>query len=207
MAAALAALRGRSADLMRTMEVFLNEPLIDWDTQAKKLSEEQRSALEGSAPPGASAAADANTTQPDDWTQGGGGGGGGGGGSGGGGGTRVVGATVGSTGGGATAVGGATGGLLSQWSRQRVEGARAKLEGAHPAKLTVKEIGMSVIPKVRECAADIARVVMGPEGSLRRELAEQSAPLTVEQQVDLLVEQATDPNILGRTYIGWAPWL
>ena len=26
-------------------------------------------------------------------------------------------------------------------------------------------------------------------------------------QVDCLVEQATDPNILGRTWIGWSPWL
>ena len=25
--------------------------------------------------------------------------------------------------------------------------------------------------------------------------------------VDVLVEQATDPNILGRTWSGWAPWL
>jgi len=26
-------------------------------------------------------------------------------------------------------------------------------------------------------------------------------------QVDCLVDQATDPNILGRTYAGWAAWI
>jgi len=29
----------------------------------------------------------------------------------------------------------------------------------------------------------------------------------VAEQVDVLIEQATDPNILGRTWQGWAPWL
>ena len=31
--------------------------------------------------------------------------------------------------------------------------------------------------------------------------------LTVEQQIDALVEQATDENILARTWKGWRPWL
>ena len=30
---------------------------------------------------------------------------------------------------------------------------------------------------------------------------------SVKEQVDCLVDQATDPNILGRTYGGWAPWV
>ena len=31
--------------------------------------------------------------------------------------------------------------------------------------------------------------------------------LSVEQQVAALIDQATDPNILGRTYGGWEPWM
>lgn len=31
--------------------------------------------------------------------------------------------------------------------------------------------------------------------------------LSVEQQVEALVDHATDPNILGRTYAGWEPWV
>lgn len=31
--------------------------------------------------------------------------------------------------------------------------------------------------------------------------------LSVEDQVDCLLDQATDPNILGRVWIGWEPWI
>lgn len=31
--------------------------------------------------------------------------------------------------------------------------------------------------------------------------------LSVEKQVDCLLDQATDPNVLGRVWIGWEPWM
>lgn len=31
--------------------------------------------------------------------------------------------------------------------------------------------------------------------------------LTVEQQVAALIDQATDPNIVGRVWGGWEPWM
>ena len=31
--------------------------------------------------------------------------------------------------------------------------------------------------------------------------------LTVEQQVACLLDQATDPNLLGRVWGGWEPWV
>ena len=34
-----------------------------------------------------------------------------------------------------------------------------------------------------------------------------SSGLTVDQQVDCLVDLATDPNILGRFWAGWEPWM
>ena len=30
---------------------------------------------------------------------------------------------------------------------------------------------------------------------------------SVEEQVDCLIDHATDPNILGRTWVGWEPWV
>ena len=30
---------------------------------------------------------------------------------------------------------------------------------------------------------------------------------TVESQVACLIDQATDPNLLGRAYHGWEPWV
>jgi DNA-dependent protein kinase catalytic subunit len=49
----------------------------------------------------------------------------------------------------------------------------------------------------------IHEAVMGPENCLRRKAAKSG--LNVELQVDVLIEHATDPNILGRTWIGWLP--
>jgi len=31
--------------------------------------------------------------------------------------------------------------------------------------------------------------------------------LTADQQVDCLIDLATDPNILGRSWVGWEPWM
>ena len=62
MTLALDALRRRRADLMRLMEVFLAEPIVDWEAQARRLSAEQRAKVEeeGGAhltqPPAAAAA-------------------------------------------------------------------------------------------------------------------------------------------------------
>lgn len=32
------------------------------------------------------------------------------------------------------------------------------------------------------------------------------AGLSVEKQVDCLLDQAMDPNVLGRVWVGWEPW-
>lgn len=34
-----------------------------------------------------------------------------------------------------------------------------------------------------------------------------AAGLSVEKQVDCLLDQATDPNVLGRVWQGWEPWM
>lgn len=31
--------------------------------------------------------------------------------------------------------------------------------------------------------------------------------LSVEQQVECLLDQAMDPNVLGRVWMGWEPWV
>ena len=80
-----------------------------------------------------------------------------------------------------------------------------KLSGGNSAKITLKELSFSVKSDVRKRKAELDRVVLGPRGSLRRSLPLNG--LSVREQVDVLVEQATDDNLLGRTWIGWAPWL
>ena len=41
--------------------------------------------------------------------------------------------------------------------------------------------------------------------NIRARVGEKCA--SVEEQVDCLIDHATDPNILGRTYHGWEPWV
>ena len=49
-------------------------------------------------------------------------------------------------------------------------------------------------------------VVLGDESeNIRTQLP--PTGLTEEEQVAALVDQATDPNILGRTWVGWEPWM
>lgn len=36
---------------------------------------------------------------------------------------------------------------------------------------------------------------------------EPESGLSVESQVACLIDHAMDPNILGRTYVGWDPWM
>lgn len=43
------------------------------------------------------------------------------------------------------------------------------------------------------------------EHNIRARLAEKG--LSVDEQVDCLIDQATDANLLGRTYVGWEPWI
>jgi DNA-dependent protein kinase catalytic subunit len=49
-------------------------------------------------------------------------------------------------------------------------------------------------------------IVLGdPKVNIRARVKERCSD--VKQQVDCLVDQATDPNILGRSWFGWAPWI
>lgn len=34
-----------------------------------------------------------------------------------------------------------------------------------------------------------------------------AAGLSVEKQVDCLLDQAMDPNVLARVWVGWEPWI
>ncbi|KAJ3611495.1 hypothetical protein NHX12_021510 [Muraenolepis orangiensis] len=87
---------------------------------------------------------------------------------------------------------------------QKVDFARRKLEGANPAIITSEELklGFEKVPAFQ----GMLSVVLGTEEhNVRARLPAQG--LTVEQQVDCLLDQATDPNLLGRVWQGWEPWV
>jgi len=86
---------------------------------------------------------------------------------------------------------------------------KKKLRGGNPVKILYKELGESV-----HAGADyldqLGRVIQGPEDGVRyKHLSKgnQLRYLAAEDQVDILIELARDPNVLGRTWIGWSPYI
>jgi hypothetical protein len=54
----------------------------------------------------------------------------------------------------------------------------------------------------------IQAAVVGPDGCTRSNLLkEKKRFLEVDEQIDCLIEMARDSNILGRTWIGWSPYV
>uniref|UniRef100_A0A8C4NGJ0 non-specific serine/threonine protein kinase n=1 Tax=Eptatretus burgeri TaxID=7764 RepID=A0A8C4NGJ0_EPTBU len=88
--------------------------------------------------------------------------------------------------------------------RQKISIARRKLEGANPAAITCEELKLGHSTSSALCA--LLAVAKGdPTHNVRARL--QDTNLSPEDQADCLLDQATDPNILGRTFVGWEPWM
>ncbi|XP_043921659.1 DNA-dependent protein kinase catalytic subunit [Protopterus annectens] len=87
---------------------------------------------------------------------------------------------------------------------QKVNCARQKLEGANPSLITCNELhlGHEKMPAYKSYIA----VAKGEEShNIRAQKHDEK--LSVETQVACLIDQATDPNILGRVWEGWEPWM
>ena len=204
MAVAFAALRKQRGDLMRLMEVFISEPIVDWEKHTRKLSAEQRRQVEADADvmisqadvvavsQGQAAPTSLPGTQldPEEWraaptaassrlaaTPA----------------RSVASARSSVVSGGASAAGSAL--LTKGWVTLRLAAVEDKLRGGNSARLTARDLEESTHIKTPATLHALREIVMGPSDSQRRTLPEKG--LTPEQQVDVLVEQATDPNVLG----------
>lgn len=87
---------------------------------------------------------------------------------------------------------------------QKVNFARRKLEGANPSVITSEELCLG-FEKNPEYKGMLAVARGEKEHNIRARHNEKD--LSVEDQVDCLLDQATDPNILGRVWTGWKPWI
>ncbi|CAH1795603.1 unnamed protein product [Owenia fusiformis] len=107
---------------------------------------------------------------------------------------------------------------VGEWyPREKISYARRKLEGGNPAFIIRDEFHLgatynnhNVFPESYKKAFD--SVILGASNSkrdgyqsFRSKLPEKG--LSVEDQVKALIDQAIDPNILGRVYGGWEPWV
>lgn len=125
---------------------------------------------------------------------------------------------------------------INWYPLQKVNFARRKLEGANPSAITrysqaAQPRGHRAHPEVfrlqvlkrsprlilrseelklgfekDEAFSGMQAVALGAkEHNVRAQLPAEG--LTVEKQVDCLLDQATDPNVLGRAWVGWEPWM
>ncbi|KAG7524628.1 DNA-dependent protein kinase catalytic subunit [Solea senegalensis] len=92
---------------------------------------------------------------------------------------------------------------INWYPLQKVNFARRKLEGANPATITSEELKLGF--EKDAAFQGMQSVALGTqEHNIRAKLP--AADLSVEKQVDCLIDQATDPNVLGRVWAGWEPW-
>ncbi|XP_047579540.1 DNA-dependent protein kinase catalytic subunit isoform X2 [Lutra lutra] len=90
------------------------------------------------------------------------------------------------------------------YPRQKIHYAKRKLAGANPAVITCDELFLG-----HEKALAFGDYVAVARGSKDHNIRAQQpeSGLSEEAQVKCLIDQATDPNILGRTWQGWEPWM
>ncbi|KAL1788740.1 DNA-dependent protein kinase catalytic subunit isoform X1 [Sigmodon hispidus] len=90
------------------------------------------------------------------------------------------------------------------YPQQKIRYAKRKLAGANPAVITCDELRLG--HEESSAFGSYTAVARGnKDHNIRAQ--EPESGLSEETQVKCLVDQATDPNILGRTWEGWEPWM
>ncbi|KAK7807495.1 hypothetical protein U0070_006783, partial [Myodes glareolus] len=90
------------------------------------------------------------------------------------------------------------------YPQQKIRHAKRKLAGANPAVITCDELYLG--HENSSAFGSYTAVARGnKDHNIRAQVPE--SELSEETQVKCLVDQATDPNILGRTWEGWEPWI
>ncbi|XP_041045109.1 DNA-dependent protein kinase catalytic subunit isoform X2 [Carcharodon carcharias] len=93
---------------------------------------------------------------------------------------------------------------INWYPRQKLNYAKRKLEGANPSAITRDELRLGHEKSM--AYNSYVAVAMGDKYHNVR-AREPEEGLSVECQVDCLIDQATDPNILGRVWVGWEAWI
>ncbi|XP_066992546.2 DNA-dependent protein kinase catalytic subunit [Anabrus simplex] len=94
----------------------------------------------------------------------------------------------------------------SEWyPQQKVLLARRKLEGANPTTITSEEL-KSGNSRTSQYLPKFLEIVQGDiQHNVRARLPADN--LTSHEQVECLLDMATDPHLLGKTWEGWYPWI
>ncbi|KAI8930349.1 hypothetical protein BC831DRAFT_508515 [Entophlyctis helioformis] len=89
------------------------------------------------------------------------------------------------------------------YPQQKLDIAARKLRGEHPSHIQAIELRWGHETKPYYAAA-LAALMGTEERDPRARVGQQCA--SVREQVQCLIDQATDPNILGRAWVGWSSW-
>jgi len=97
----------------------------------------------------------------------------------------------------------------SEFARRRVAIARSKLDGGNPSELCIQDLrlGGEERPHFKNLEAAVAGTRLNRPTAKQAGLWGAEGGLTASEQVDCLIHQSTDPNLLGRMWLGWAPYL
>ncbi|XP_033121520.1 DNA-dependent protein kinase catalytic subunit-like [Anneissia japonica] len=96
------------------------------------------------------------------------------------------------------------GGDMSWYPREKVSYAKAKFKGANPAYITRNELHLGHSTKA---VCNSYKAVAKGDQKYNQRAREPDKDLSVETQVACLIDQATDPNTLGRIWQGWEAWM
>ncbi|OAE24558.1 hypothetical protein AXG93_2415s1380 [Marchantia polymorpha subsp. ruderalis] len=88
----------------------------------------------------------------------------------------------------------------------KVENAQRKLELWNPAAITIAELRSSVHAR-KPYSKALESIVRGSPDRNMRARTMGNICQSIREQVDCLIDQATDPNLLGRIWQGWQPWV
>ncbi|CAK9795487.1 DNA-dependent protein kinase catalytic subunit [Anthophora quadrimaculata] len=87
---------------------------------------------------------------------------------------------------------------------RKIQAVKKKLNGIKPSLITLDQLKERHNDKYYD---RYWAIVTGDDDIKRTRARMKDNFLTPEEQVECLLDQATDLNILGRTYRGWRPWL
>ncbi|XP_030758784.1 DNA-dependent protein kinase catalytic subunit-like [Sitophilus oryzae] len=85
---------------------------------------------------------------------------------------------------------------------QKIIQAEKKLNGAHSRAILIEDLRASPYRKLKP--EYFEKYISYVEGDSRLSL---DRTFTVEEQVNVLIDHATDQNLLGRMYVGWRSYI
>ncbi|KAG5673262.1 hypothetical protein PVAND_003325 [Polypedilum vanderplanki] len=95
----------------------------------------------------------------------------------------------------------------STWEPEsRIDIVKRKLNGHNPTKILIEELNSGHVGSKREIFNAYKNLIYGEENCTRYKYQHEELNLRTEDQIECLIEIATDKAVLATTYVGWDSW-